>query len=175
VPIAATVTIELEVSGPMPGTVGQSRMVVLVRVKCWERSLNLGSKLPTSIASQRAGDCARQQARPDRLGGSQQGARLRGEGVKAQPGSCRARRQDSTTAGLDGPLRAPRLRTQAGTKERPPRPNKGTARSEELSRCRNQFLLPAEVCERMRRRRKIGSSRRMRTLVTRMARSRPFR
>src|SRR5205823_12102042 len=30
-----------------------------------------------AIAPQRAGDCARQQARPDRLGGSQQGTRLR--------------------------------------------------------------------------------------------------
>src|SRR5436309_7080463 len=35
--------------------------------------------------------------------------------VKARPGSARARRQDSTTAGLDGPLRAARLRAQAGT------------------------------------------------------------
>ena len=39
-----------------------------------------------TIAPQRAGDCARQQARPDRLGGSQQGPRLRmrqdgGDGV----------------------------------------------------------------------------------------------
>jgi hypothetical protein len=53
--------------------------------------------------------------------------------VKARPGGGRARRPDSTTAGLDGPLRAARLRAQAGTKERPPGTNKGTARSEELS------------------------------------------
>jgi hypothetical protein len=52
--------------------------------------------------------------------------------VKAQPGSGRARRQDSTTAGLDGPC-ARRVCAQAGTKERPPGPNQGTARSEERS------------------------------------------
>src|ERR1700756_240462 len=51
--------------------------------------------------------------------------------VKARPGGGRARRQDRTTAGLDGPLRAARLRAQAGTKERPPGTNKGTGRSEE--------------------------------------------
>jgi PAS domain S-box-containing protein len=38
--------------------------------------------------------------------------------VKARPDSGRARRQDSTTAGLDGPLRAARLRAQAGTAAR---------------------------------------------------------
>jgi hypothetical protein len=131
----------------------QAAWVVLVRVKRWER---YGLKSWIEAAKKRLHHnvlaiCARQQARPDRLGGSQQGTRLRvrqdrGDGVptclslvavlgavKARPGRGRARRQDSTTAGLDGPLRAARLRAQAGTKERPPGTNKGTARSEERS------------------------------------------
>ncbi|MGY4285795.1 transposase [Bradyrhizobium sp. LM2.7] len=53
--------------------------------------------------------------------------------VKAQPGSGRASRQDSTTAGLDGPCARRVCARKAGTKERPPGTNKGTVRSEELS------------------------------------------
>jgi hypothetical protein len=53
----------------------QAPWVVLVRVKCWERyGLKSWIEAAKTIAPQRAGDCARQQARP---GGSQQGTRLR--------------------------------------------------------------------------------------------------
>src|SRR5215475_15827890 len=53
--------------------------------------------------------------------------------VKVWPGNAGARGNASATASFDGPLRTARLRAQAGTKERPPGPNKGTVRSEELS------------------------------------------
>ena len=57
----------------------QAAWVVLVKAKelgaLWAQVLDRGRQEAT--APQRAGDCARQQARPHRLGGSQQGARLR--------------------------------------------------------------------------------------------------
>jgi hypothetical protein len=53
--------------------------------------------------------------------------------VKAWPGSMEARDKACATASLDGSLRAARLHAQAGTKERPPGANKGTAADEELS------------------------------------------
>jgi hypothetical protein len=46
--------------------------------------------------------------------------------VKAQPSSGRARRRDSTTAGLDGPYAQRVCAPRAGAKERPPGTNKGT-------------------------------------------------
>src|SRR5262249_39117995 len=55
----------------------QAAWVVLVKIgpKHWWRDLDRGGQ--EAPASQRAGDCARQQARPHRLGGSPQGARTR--------------------------------------------------------------------------------------------------
>ena len=75
--------------------------------------------------------------------------------VKAQPGSGRARRQDSTTAGLDGPC------ARRVCARRPGRRNDRQARTKEQRevrsyRWRNQHPLPAEVCERMRQRWRIG-------------------
>src|SRR5438046_1773549 len=73
-----------------------ARAVRASRVGCAGQGQVLGALWPQildrsrqeTIAPQRAGDCARQQARPDRLGGSQQGTRLRvrqdgGDGVPA--------------------------------------------------------------------------------------------
>ena len=62
-----------------------ARAVRASRVGCAGKGKVLGALWPQildrsrqeTIAPQRAGDCARQQARPDRLGGSQQGTRLR--------------------------------------------------------------------------------------------------
>ncbi|MGY4330962.1 transposase [Bradyrhizobium sp. LB7.2] len=62
-----------------------ARAVCAGRVGCAGQGQGLGALWPQildrsrqeTIAPQRAGDCARQQARPHRLGGSQQGARLR--------------------------------------------------------------------------------------------------
>jgi transposase len=53
-------------------------------------------------------------------------------GIAVRQG-LRKRDKTGATANLDGPLRAARLHSQAGTKERPQGTNKGTARSEELS------------------------------------------
>src|SRR5258706_4874166 len=71
-----------------------ARAVRASRVGCAGQGKVLGALWPQildrsrqeTIAPQRAGDCARQQARPDRLGGSQQGTCLRvrqdgGDGV----------------------------------------------------------------------------------------------
>src|SRR5437762_11149734 len=106
-----------------------ARAVRASRVGCAGKGKVLGALWPQildrsrqePIAPQRAGDCARQQARADRLGGSQQGTRLRvrqdgadgvptclilaprARAVKGTPGSGRARRRANTTAGLDGP------------------------------------------------------------------------
>ena len=53
--------------------------------------------------------------------------------VKAQPSSMEARGRACPTASLDRPC-ARRVRSpQAGTKERPPGTNKGTAQIKELS------------------------------------------
>src|SRR5439155_11699680 len=73
-----------------------ARAVRASRVGCAGQGKVLGALWPQildrsrqeTIAPQRSGDCARQQARPDRLGGSQQGTRLRvrqdgGDGVPA--------------------------------------------------------------------------------------------
>src|SRR5262245_40208069 len=67
------------------------------------------------------------------------------------------------------------MHPQAGTKERPPSTNKGTACSKEIIDDLVSRELPAEVCERMRRRWSDRSSRRVRTLVTQLARSRLVR
>ena len=55
------------------GGAGQDRAEALASL--WARDLDRGGQ--EAPASQRAGDCARQQARPHRLGGSSQGACLR--------------------------------------------------------------------------------------------------
>jgi hypothetical protein len=94
----------------------------------WPRLLDQSRQ--EAIAPQRARDCARQQARPDRLGGPRQGTRLRvrqdgGDGVP--------------TCLILAPCAAPSRRSLAAaeqgvrTARRPPGTNKGTARSEELS------------------------------------------
>src|SRR5262249_39398095 len=132
-----------------------------------------------------------QQARPHRLGGSSQGARFRvredqWDGAPTclmlAPCSGRSRRGLATLGqvaskarrpALTAPARGAPVHPQAGTKERPPSANKGTARSKETTDGIANNL-PASVREdetKMQDR----SSRRMRTLVTRMARSRPAR
>ena len=108
----------------------QAAWVVLVRVKRWEAmASNLGSKpprndctttcwrlrsptswpgLPGRFLTRDAPSSAskRRRWRPAPLD-----PRAVLGAVEARPGSDRARRQDSTTAGLDGPLRAARLRS----------------------------------------------------------------
>jgi hypothetical protein len=70
--------------------------------------------------------------------------------VKAWPGSKGARGKISATASLDGPLRAARLRAQAGTKETAARHEQRKGSNGDLSMTQ-RAALPAEVCERMRR------------------------
>jgi hypothetical protein len=55
----------------------------------------------------------------------------RARGVKAWPGNAGARGKTSATACLDAPCARRVSGSQAGTKERPPGTNKGTARSTE--------------------------------------------
>ena len=122
----------------------QAAWVVLVRVgpKHWDR-YGLKSWI-TARSPQRAGDRARQQARPHRLGGSQQSANSSASGqtrcrpellecravlgpVKAWPGNARARGKPTATASLDGPC-ARRPRHKRG----PGRRNELKARTKEL-------------------------------------------
>src|SRR3979490_1521743 len=92
--------------------------------------------------------------------------------VKAQPGNAGASRKPSATAGLDRPC-ARRGRRSAGRDEGTALgSNKGTGRNEEQAMTYPYQQFPAEVCERMREM-EVRSSERVRTLVTRMARSRP--
>jgi hypothetical protein len=77
--------------------------------------------------------------------------------VKAWPANTGASDEVIATASLDRPLaRGAPVHPQAGTKERPPGTNKGTVRSKEIVDDVTQPDLPAEVCERMRRRWRIG-------------------
>src|SRR5262249_15811330 len=127
------------------GRVGKGRAKALGAL--WAQVVDRGGEEAT--APQRARDCARQQARPHRLGGSQQGARLRVrqercDGVQARlilaPSSEPSRRRRATLSrgarrvrrgGLTAVARGASLPVQAGTKERLPGANKGTARKQE--------------------------------------------
>src|SRR5215470_4421114 len=120
---------------------------------CWSRSgqsigtgtgSNRGSRPQRSGYTQRASDPARQQARPHRLGGSSQGARLRVRQDQCRvptrlilaPCSGPSRHGLATLAREARQAQRPTLTVlalgappnpQVGTKERPPGTNKGTA------------------------------------------------
>src|SRR3982074_2777389 len=76
--------------------------------------------------------------------------------VKAQPGNAGARRKPSATAGLDRPC-ARRDRRSAGRDEGTALgSNKGTGRNEGQGRTYPDKQFPAEVCERNKKRWRIG-------------------
>ena len=131
----------------------QAAWVVLIRPKSWERyglkpwieaakkrlhhnvlAIALANKLAriawAVLNKERNFECVRTDAMASQP--LERGAVL--GPVKAWPGNAGARGEPSATASLDGPC-ARRLRdtAQAGTKERPPGTNKGTAHDKERS------------------------------------------
>jgi hypothetical protein len=129
----------------------QAAWVVLIRPQSWERYgfKPLDRSGQEAAAPQRAGDRTCQQARPYRLGGSQQGAQLRDHAdkcafvptcVSVAPCSRPSRRGLQTLELEPRQLRRPALtvparhaprNVQAGTKERPHGTNKGTGTDQE--------------------------------------------